>query len=61
MKNSDATIIKALEELGLRKEPSSNPPDVEELQKRLADYEQEFGSTLDPEILRKYLHTAKQQ
>lgn len=55
MSKSDAAIVKALEELGLHSRPNSVSPSIEDLEQRLADYEKEFGSTLDPEILKKYL------
>ena len=55
MSKLDATIVKALEELGLHQRPNSVSSDIESLEQRLKDYEDEFGSTLDPEILKKYL------
>lgn len=55
MKNSNAKIIKALEELGLRERPSSVSPEIKELEQRLKDYEAELGPNLDPEKLHKYI------
>lgn len=50
----DAATIKALEELGLRKDPQSIPPQIADLAQQLARCEDEMGS-IDPEVLAKYL------
>lgn len=58
MSKQDAAVIKALEELGLRKEadPTTLPPEIVELQKRLDQYADEIGE-LDPDTLKKYVQS----
>lgn len=53
----DAYVIKALAELGIDVTPKEkeNSPDIEEVKARLADFEKEMGSKLDPKELAKYL------
>ena len=56
MSTKDAAAVKALEELGLRKTPTSDtlPDQLSDLQAQLDSYEEEFGK-LTPERLQKYL------
>jgi hypothetical protein len=56
MSKKDAAVIKALEELGLRKKTDSDslPDSLADLASQLDQYEQELGS-LDANTLRQYL------
>lgn len=55
MRSKDALVLKALAELGLVKRPSSLSPEIAELEQRIKEYEKEFGSVLNPELLKKFL------
>ena len=55
MSNKNAAVIKALAELGLLKNSRSDIPQIEDIEKRLEQFEKELGQTLDPETLKKYL------
>lgn len=59
-KTKDAAAIKALEELGLRKEqdPGSSSTQIKDLQSQLDHYADEIGN-LDPHTLEKYLKVNK--
>lgn len=59
-KTKDAAAIKALEELGLKKEQDSNSlsPQIQDLENQLNNYEAELGD-LDPTTLEKYLKVNK--
>ena len=54
--SKDAAIIKALEELGLRKDadPNTLPDQLSDLQTQLDQYEHEIGE-LDANTLKKFL------
>ncbi len=56
MSKKDAAVIKALEELGLRKEsdPNTLPPELADLQQQLDQYEEEIGS-IDNDTLKKFI------
>jgi hypothetical protein len=54
----DAAIVKALEELGLRKDPTPASPQIADLLAQLDNYESELGR-LDPTTLSKYLKSSK--
>ena len=53
----DAYVIKALAEIGieLTTKEKENSPNIEEVKARLAAYEEEMGTKLDPKTLSKYL------
>lgn len=54
MKSKDAAVIKALEELGLRKQEVSVPDDLSDLSDQLDKYKEELGR-MDPKTLQQYL------
>ena len=53
--NKDAAVIKKLAELGYDVAPKEQTPELEELRKRVEDFEKEMGHKLDPADLGKYL------
>ena len=53
--DKDAVVIKKLAELGLLAQPAELPEDVEEVLKRLNNYQKEVNQKLDPKTLNKYL------
>ena len=56
--SKDAAVIKALQELGLRKnqEPNTLSPEIADLQQQLDNYDQEFDD-VDPNTLKKFIKT----
>ena len=56
--SKDAAVIKALQELGLRKnqDPSTLSPEIADLQQQLDNYDQEFDD-VDPNTLKKFIKT----
>ena len=55
LETAEEARLKTLAELGLLKNSRSNAPEIEDLKKRLEQFEKELGQTLDPETLKKYL------
>lgn len=52
--NKDAAAIKALQELGLRKDSTSPSPEIQDLLDQLDACEKELG-VIDPDVLNKYI------
>lgn len=53
--SKDADIIKRLAELGIDVTPKNPSPQIQEVLKRVEQYEKEMGTKINPQELAKYL------